>query len=180
MRHYFDLFNVPPSQVLYNDSQKLVTVKLKIEFGVGGLTLALNPSFTLSSLAETRHFLAKRVTQSTMSQKTYQERRNTLIEALNNVPGIEVSMPAGAFYCLVKLPVEDCDDFAQWLLESFEHEGKTLMVAPASGFYGNRVLGKSLIRIAYVLEASKLVESAKLLAMALASYPKTLQTSPAQ
>ena len=110
-------------------------------------------------------------------KKTYQERRNTLIDALKAVPGIEVSLPAGAFYCLVKLPVEDSDDFAQWLLSSFEHNGKTLMVAPASGFYGNRALGKSLIRIAYVLEASKLKESAELLGRALAAYPKTLQTS---
>jgi aspartate aminotransferase len=109
--------------------------------------------------------------------KTYKNRRDTLIEALNSVSGIEVSVPAGAFYCLVKLPVEDSDDFAQWLLESFEYDGKTLMVAPASGFYGNRALGKSLIRIAYVLEASKLKESAKLLSMALAAYPKSLQTT---
>jgi aspartate aminotransferase len=109
--------------------------------------------------------------------KTYKNRRDTLIEALSSVSGIEVSVPAGAFYCLVKLPVEDSDDFAQWLLESFEHDGKTLMVAPASGFYGNRALGKSLIRIAYVLEASTLKESAELLSMALAAYPKSLQTT---
>lgn len=109
--------------------------------------------------------------------KTYKNRRDTLIKALNSVSGIEVSVPAGAFYCLVKLPVEDSDDFAQWLLESFEHDGKTLMVAPASGFYGNRALGKSLIRIAYVLEASTLKESAELLSMALAAYPKSLQTT---
>ena len=110
-------------------------------------------------------------------KKIYRDRRNVLIESLRAVPGIEVSLPSGAFYCLVKLPVEDSDDFAQWLLASFEHNGKTLMVAPASGFFGNRTLGKSLIRIAYVLEASKLKESAQLLGMALAAYPKTLQTS---
>jgi aspartate aminotransferase len=103
----------------------------------------------------------------------YLERRNTLIHALQKVPGITVSKPRGAFYCLVQLPVEDTDEFAKWLLTSYNHKGKTIMVAPASGFYGDRHLGKSLIRIAFVLEKEKLKESALILEDALHAYPHT-------
>ena len=69
--------------------------------------------------------------------KIYLERRNTLVGLLQQIPGITVSVPLGAFYCLVKLPVEDTDVFAKWILTSFNHNGKTVMVAPASGFMVN-------------------------------------------
>ena len=97
-----------------------------------------------------------------------------MVQALQQVPGITVSKPRGAFYCLVQLPVEDTDEFAKWLLTSYNHKGKTVMVAPASGFYGDRHLGKSLIRIAFVLDKEKLKESALILEGALHAYPHTL------
>ena len=106
--------------------------------------------------------------------KTYLERRNTLVGLLQQIPGITVSVPLGAFYCLVQLPVEDTDVFAKWLLTSFNHNGKTVMVAPASGFYGDRSLGKSLIRIAFVLDIERLKESVIILEKALVAYPHTL------
>ena len=106
--------------------------------------------------------------------KVYLKRRNTLVGLLQQIPGITVSVPLGAFYCLVQLPVEDTDVFAKWLLTSFNHKGKTVMVAPASGFYGERNLGKSLIRIAFVLDIERLKESVIILEKALVSYPHTL------
>lgn len=106
--------------------------------------------------------------------KVYLKRRNTLVGLLQQIPGITVSVPLGAFYCLVQLPVEDTDVFAKWLLTSFNHKGKTVMVAPASGFYGKRNLGKSLIRIAFVLDIERLKESVIILEKALVSYPHTL------
>ena len=111
---------------------------------------------------------------------TYFERRNILVQALQQVPGITVSEPRGAFYCLAQLPVEDTDEFAKWLLTSYSHNGKTVMVAPASGFYGDRHFGKSMIRIAFVLDKEKLKESALILEGALHAYPHTLTSKLSQ
>ena len=111
---------------------------------------------------------------------TYLDRRNTLVQALRQMPEITVSDPRGAFYCLVQLPVDDTDEFAKWLLTSYNLNGKTVMVAPASGFYGDRYLGKSLIRIAFVLDKEKLKESALILEGALHAYPQTLTSKLSQ
>jgi aspartate aminotransferase len=100
----------------------------------------------------------------------YAERRNILIEALSTVPNLKVALPQGAFYCMVELPVEDADDFAQWLLENFDLDGETVMVAPAAGFYATEGLGKNQIRIAYVLEKELLIRAVKILKEALTRY----------
>lgn len=102
--------------------------------------------------------------------KEYDARREVLIRALEEIPGIVVARPQGAFYCMVRLPVADADHFAQWLLESFEFEGSTVMVAPAAGFYASPGLGKNEIRIAYVLEQEKLLKAVRVLSEALKSY----------
>lgn len=65
----------------------------------------------------------------------YMQRRNTLMKELETIPGVKVAKPNGAFYCIVELPVKNADDFAQWLLEKFEFNNQTVMVAPAAGFY---------------------------------------------
>ena len=101
----------------------------------------------------------------------YSERRNVLLEALKQIPNIKVAKPEGAFYCMVELPVEDADHFAQWLLESFEFEGATVMVAPAAGFYATPGLGRNQVRIAYVLSKDKLRKAVRILAEALKLYP---------
>ncbi len=102
----------------------------------------------------------------------YLLRRNTLVKLLNEIKGVSVSLPKGAFYCLVKLPVEDVEHFSQWLLTSFEYQDKTLMLAPAGGFYGNKEMGKHLVRIAYVLNTSDLTTSVLVLKKALEKYLK--------
>lgn len=103
--------------------------------------------------------------------KEYNERRLLLIDELSKIDGLKVSKPKGAFYCIAELPVEDADDFAQWMLESFEDQKETVMVAPASGFYSTRGSGKSQIRIAYVLNKESLIRSVEILKLALEQYP---------
>lgn len=102
----------------------------------------------------------------------YVSRRNLLLTELNKLEGVKVATPQGAFYCVAELPIEDADHFAQWLLESFEVDGKTVMVAPAAGFYATPGLGKNQIRIAYVLEKEQLVKAVQILGKALTEYNK--------
>lgn len=101
----------------------------------------------------------------------YDSRRKILIEALKGIKNVKVSSPKGAFYCIAELPVEDADDFAQWMLEKFEDGGETVMVAPASGFYSTPGSGRNQIRIAYVLNKESLLRSVELLRLALEQYP---------
>lgn len=100
----------------------------------------------------------------------YIERRDTLIAELHKIDGIKIAIPKGAFYCIVELPVKDTDHFAQWLLESFSFENETVMVAPASGFYSTKGLGKNQIRIAYVLHKQHLIKAVNILKNALKVY----------
>ena len=100
----------------------------------------------------------------------YVARRNTLIEELQKIEGVKVAKPKGAFYCIVELPVKNADDFAQWLLEDFELNGETIMVAPAAGFYSTKGLGLNQVRIAYVLKQEDLIASVNILKEALKQY----------
>lgn len=100
----------------------------------------------------------------------YVSRRNTLVAGLEKIPGVKVAKPKGAFYCIAALPVKNTDAFAQWLLESFNYQGKTVMVAPAAGFYSSEGVGLNQVRIAYVLEEKALEEAVAILAAALEVY----------
>jgi len=102
--------------------------------------------------------------------KEYTDRRNTLIEALEAIDGVNVAKPKGAFYCVVELPVEDTEDFAKWMLSEFDVNGETVMVAPAAGFYSTPGTGLNQIRIAYVLEKQNLLKAVSILKMALQAY----------
>ena len=103
--------------------------------------------------------------------KEYTARRNYMVEALNKIPGVYCPKPKGAFYTVVKLPVDDADKFAQWLLEDFEYNNQTVMIAPASGFYSTPDSGKNEVRIAYVLKIDDLKQAMMILAEALKVYP---------
>jgi aspartate aminotransferase len=100
----------------------------------------------------------------------YTSRRNTLIAELQKIEGVKVATPKGAFYCIAELPIENADDFAQWLLETFNVNGETIMVAPAAGFYSTPGVGLNQIRIAYVLKNEDLITSANILKEALIAY----------
>jgi len=105
-------------------------------------------------------------------KKEYVARRDLIIRELEQIEGVKVARPQGAFYCIAELPVEDADVFAQWLLESFNHMGETVMVAPAAGFYASPGLGKNQIRIAYVLEKDSLIKAVSILKEGLKQYNK--------
>jgi len=102
----------------------------------------------------------------------YKERRDTLIAELNKIEGVKVATPKGAFYCIAKLPIDNADKFAQWLLESFDLNGETVMVAPAAGFYSTPNVGLDEIRIAYVLKKEDLIRAVEVLKAALDQYNK--------
>jgi aspartate aminotransferase len=105
--------------------------------------------------------------------REYQKRRDVLFEGLSRLPGVFLRKPEGAFYFVARLPVEDSEDFAAWLLSDFSHEGATVMVAPAPGFYATPGLGHDEVRIAYVLCAADLEASVRILGRALPQYQAT-------
>ena len=102
--------------------------------------------------------------------KKYIQRRNVLISELRKINGLKVASPKGAFYCIVELPIKDANVFAQWMLENFDVNNETIMVAPAEGFYSTKGLGKNQIRIAYVLKEEDLKKSVMILKKALDKY----------
>lgn len=107
-------------------------------------------------------------------EKVYKEyilRRDFIVDALNRMPGVYCPKPRGAFYTVVKLPIDDSDKFAKWLLESFSYKGQTVMVAPATGFYFTAGAGRDEVRIAYVLKIEDLRNAMETLAEALRVYP---------
>jgi len=100
----------------------------------------------------------------------YKKRRDVLIKKLREIPGIKMSVPKGAFYCIVELPVDDANDFASWLLKNFSLNNETVMVAPAEGFYSSIDTGKNQIRIAYVLNEKDLISATNIIKEALIQY----------
>jgi aspartate aminotransferase len=101
----------------------------------------------------------------------YMARRDVVLEALQQIPGVICPKVSGAFYVMPRLPIQDSDDFCRWLLESFSYEGETIMLAPGTGFYATPGLGKDEVRISYVLEVEKLRKAMFILARALEVYP---------
>ena len=100
----------------------------------------------------------------------YRKRRDTLVAGLRKIPGVAFHVPEGAFYLMARLPVRDAEDFCRFLLADFALNGKTVMLTPGAGFYSTPDRGLNEVRIAYVLESSKIVESTEILAKALACY----------
>ncbi len=101
----------------------------------------------------------------------YLLRRDVLVERLNKMEGVFCPNPGGAFYAIASLPIDDADTFCQWLLESFEHNQQTVMLAPATGFYGTPGLGKNEVRLAYVLNVTSIHAAMDCLEAALKVYP---------
>lgn len=101
----------------------------------------------------------------------YLARRDLLVKRLNAMPGVFCPRPGGAFYAMAKLPIDDSDKFCQWLLESFSYKDQTVMLAPATGFYGTKGLGKNEVRLAYVLNLESINSAMDCLEKALQQYP---------
>ena len=105
----------------------------------------------------------------------YVERRNVLVDGLNSIDGVFCPKPKGAFYAVAAFPVESAEHFAEWLLSEFDHNGKTLMMAPAAGFYAKPELGRQQARLAYVLNVEDLKECIEIVRHALQVYPGTIK-----
>lgn len=104
----------------------------------------------------------------------YKKRRDTIVARLNALPGVFCPNPGGAFYAIAQLPIDDAEIFCQWLLESFSHNGQTVMLAPAGGFYSTPGLGKQQVRLAYVLNVTDINTAMDCLEKALEQYPGKL------
>jgi aspartate aminotransferase len=100
----------------------------------------------------------------------YQRRRDVVYQGLKDIPGVTISQPEGAFYCVVGLPVTDSEAFCSWLLTDFNDYGETVMLAPMPGFYASPGMGKNEVRIAYVVGVEKLQRSVELVRKALELY----------
>ena len=103
------------------------------------------------------------------------ERRNFVVKALNEIKGVFCPMPQGAFYVMAKLPVDDAEKFAMWMLQKFDYQKQTVMLAPGSGFYFNTDLGRQEVRIAYVLNLDDLKKAMECLRYGLEAYPGRIQ-----
>lgn len=106
-------------------------------------------------------------------KEEYIQRRDILIKNLRKIDGVKVATPRGAFYCIVELPIDDADVFSQWILEKFSYKNTTVMLAPASGFYSSKNLGKNQVRVAYVINKDDLILATKILDEALKEYNGT-------
>jgi aspartate aminotransferase len=129
----------------------------------------LSPVFFGQIAAEAAHDADRKYIDDVRIE--YTKRRNTLIKAMNEIENVKCPMPKGAFYCVAELPVDDAEKFSIWMLESFDLNGETVMVAPANGFYSDRSLGKNQVRLAYVLNEQDLLTSANIIKEALKQYP---------
>jgi aspartate aminotransferase len=128
----------------------------------------LSPPSFAQILGEAAVDLPDNYFDSTKSE--YQKRRRLMVDRLNQMPGVFCPLPGGAFYAIARLPVDDADHFCQWLLESFSYKGQTVMLAPASGFYGTKGLGNNEVRLAYVLNSESLERAMDCLEKALEVY----------
>jgi len=111
------------------------------------------------------------------SKAEYRLRRDTIVNRLNRMSGVFCPNPGGAFYTMASLPIDDADKFCQWLLESFDYNGETLMLAPATGFYNTQGLGRNEVRIAYVLNTEAINNAMNCLEKALEMYPGIVRPS---
>lgn len=103
--------------------------------------------------------------------KEYVQRRDILVDGINKIPGVTCPKPKGAFYAMARLPIDNSDKFCQWLLEDFEYNNQTIMLAPATGFYATKGSGTNEVRLAYVLNQDALKNAVKCLEEALKVYP---------
>ncbi len=104
------------------------------------------------------------------TKNEYRHRRDTLVNALNAIPGVKCNLPAGAFYTMVQLPVDDAEDFCIWMLKDFNYKGTTTMMSPGNGFYATPNMGKNEVRIAYVLKPEEIIDAVNCIAKGLDAY----------
>lgn len=115
-----------------------------------------------------------------MTYNEYVERRKFLIDGINRIPGCYSPIPMGAFYTVVSLPVDDADAFCRWCLSDFDYQGRTVFMAPASGFYTTPGMGRNQVRMAYVLNKEDLADALIVLEKALEAYNSRPEATAAE
>lgn len=145
-------------------SRNAFLIQQILKFGQARLSAGFIDQILASKLTEVPISYMEKV------RDEYQKRRDLVVLELQKIPGVICQKPEGAFYIIAKLPVLDSEEFAKWLLTSYNDHKETVMVAPAAGFYGTKGLGKQEIRIAYVLKCAKLIRAMQLLKLALIKY----------
>lgn len=148
--------------VLASHNKEVVTTSIK--FGMARLSVATIEQEALIPVLKA----AKEIIPPIVEE--YRKRRDVVFEALSNIPGVKTAKPEGAFYNIFELPVDSSEAFAKWMIEEFEHEGETVLVAPAPGFYATPGKGEKEIRIAYVLDSAKMQHALELLKIAIEEY----------
>ena len=124
------------------------------------------------------HLLNNKIKRDKEVNDEYRKRRDTLYEELMKIKGVVCEKPMGAFYIVVKLPVENAEDFVVWTLKKFRRNNETVMCAPAEGFYSTPGLGKNEVRLAYVLKEERLRRAGQLIREALEEYTKLEKEKP--
>jgi aspartate aminotransferase len=148
--------------VLASHNKDVVTTGVK--FGMARLSVATIEQEALIPVLKA----AKEIIPPIVEE--YRKRRDVVYEALTKIPGVKTAKPEGAFYNIFELPVDSSEKFAKWMIEEFEHEGETVLVAPAPGFYATPGKGEKEIRIAYVLDSEKMQRALDLLRIAIEQY----------
>lgn len=153
------------ARIGYLVSKNKEVIKTAIKFAQARLSPPTYAQIAAEAALETPKSYFKAI------KEEYVSRRDILISELSKLEGVVVARPQGAFYCIAQLPIKNADNFAQWLLEEFNVDGETVMVAPAAGFYATAGLGTNQVRIAYVLEKEDLIRAVHILKEALKAYP---------
>jgi aspartate aminotransferase len=151
----------------------LITKNRKLQEAVEKYAqLRLCPPYFGQKLAEACYENAAEYIEK--ARQEYIRRREVLYDALQKIEGLECYFPQAAFYNICRLPVPDAEEFCKWMLSDFEHNGNTVMLAPANGFYSNKEIGKNQVRMAYILNCEDLQSAVECLGVALATYPKRM------
>ncbi|MCB0508773.1 MAG: pyridoxal phosphate-dependent aminotransferase [Chitinophagales bacterium] len=182
-QHYTSIFSFPEIE-----QQAILVDSLSKRFSACGARIGMVATKNKEVLQTVLKFAQQRLSPPTVEQLgaiamfdvendyftkvniEYRKRRDVLVEGLNAIDGVKCHTPGGAFYCIVQLPVDDADDFCQWMLSDYSYENATVMMAPASGFYATEGKGKNEVRMAYVLNREDLKKAIKCLEEGLKVY----------
>jgi len=159
-------FNLCGARVGCVASKNEEVMQAILRFAQGRLAVPTLEQLAIVPLLENYQIYLKKIV------KIYQKRRDVAIMELQKIPGVKIVNPEGAFYVMPKLPIKDSDEFAEFLLKDFSDNGETVMIAPATGFYVTKGLGKNEVRLAFVLEEKKLKRAIELLVLAVERFNK--------
>lgn len=159
-------FNVCGARIGVIASHNRDVIQTAFKFGMARLSVATIEQLALVPLLSDPEQFTKPIVEE------FRKRRDVVYETLKTIPGLTFYKPEGAFYIIIGLPVNDSEHFAKWLIEEFEYEGETVLLAPAQGFYATEGKGSNEVRLAFMLNVTEMKKALTILRLALASYQK--------